>query len=116
MKEPTHVVKWFSCGAALRVASFLLIICFLFSLLASTPTAFQLPNEIVRLNPMGGPGGNYFEYMCGPGRVLVGLRGYAGVWIDNVQAICASVDLNGVELSNSQPEGPVFGGDRAVDK
>ncbi len=59
---------------------------------------------------MGGPGGNYFGHACGPGRVLVGVRGYAGVWIDSVQAVCARVEADGV--SAPQAEGPVFGGNR----
>jgi len=66
----------------------------------------------VKLSPMGGLGGNYFEYVCGPGRVLVGLNAYAGVWIDNVQALCARVE--GGSVSSQNAEGPVFGGNRPL--
>ena len=40
------------------------------------------------------------------------MQGYAGVLLDNVQAICARVDANG--LSDAKPEGPVFGGGRPI--
>jgi hypothetical protein len=85
------------------------IIAFALSLLASTPAASQ---ELVRLNIFGGYGGNNFEYICGPGQVLVGVRGYAGVWIDNVQAVCAKVEES--QRNFGQPEGPVFGGNRPL--
>ena len=78
------------------------------SLLASSSAASQ---ELVRLRIFGGYGGNNFEYICGPGRVLVGVRGYAGVWIDNVQAVCAKVES---PRDFGQPEGPVFGGNRPI--
>ena len=79
------------------------------SLLASTPAASQ---DLVRLNIFGGYGGNNFEYICGPGQVLVGVRGYTGVWIDNVQAVCAKVEEG--KRNVGQPEGPVFGGNRPL--
>ena len=72
----------------------------------------SLVNAQPKLNAMGGPGGNYFEHTCGPGRVLLGIAGYAGVWIDNVQAICARVDVRG--FTAPQNEGPVFGGNRPL--
>ena len=84
------------------------------SLVATTSAASQqsFRQELVRLDILGGPGGNSYEYICGPGRVLVGFRGYTGVWIDSVQAVCAKVDANGV--SDAQTEGPVFGGNPNV--
>ena len=63
----------------------------------------------------GGPGGSYFEYSCGPGRMLVGLRGSAGVLVDAVQAVCARVDAAGY-VSEARLAGPVFGGTRPFDK
>ena len=79
------------------------------TLAASTSAVAQ---HIVRTEMVGGPGGSLSEHICGPGRVLVGVQGYAGVLVDNVQAICARVDANG--LSDAKPEGPVFGGDRPI--
>ena len=79
------------------------------SLLTSAPAASQ---ELVRLNIFGGYGGNNFEYICGPGRVLAGVRGYTGVWIDNVQAVCVKVEES--QRNVGQPEGPVFGGNRPL--
>src|SRR5262245_41394623 len=63
----------------------------------------------------GGPGGTYFEYSCGSGRMLVGLHGSAGVLVDAVQAVCARVDAAG-SVSEATPQGPVFGGQRPFDK
>ncbi len=63
---------------------------------------------VVRLDIIGLPGGNDFEYICESGKVLIGVRGYSGSWIDNVQAVCARVAGNKVEGGN--PEGPSFGG------
>jgi hypothetical protein len=74
------------------------------------PTA----QEPVKAPIQGGPGGDYFEFSCGPGRVLVGLRGSAGVLIDSVQAICARVDAAGATV-DPQPQGPVFGS-RPIDQ
>jgi len=75
------------------------------TLIASTSAASQV---LVKLDIIGGPGGNYFEHVCGPGRVLVGVSGDAGVWIDNVQAVCARLD--GSVVSDAHAEGQVFGG------
>lgn len=66
-------------------------------------------------NVYGGAGGRYFEYSCGPGQVLVGLRGSAGVLIDSIQGICAAIDARSVTI-NSAPQGPVIGNDRPLDK
>lgn len=66
----------------------------------------------VRTEMVGGSGGKLSEQICGPGRVLVGVQGYGGVWLDNIQAICAKVEANG--LSDARPEGPVFGGNRPI--
>ena len=63
----------------------------------------------------GGGGGRYFKYDCGTGRLLVGLRGSAGVLIDNVQAVCARVDAAG-NLTEAVPQGPVFGNPRPQDQ
>jgi hypothetical protein len=79
------------------------------TLVTATPAVAQ---RYVRTEMVGGPGGNLSEHTCGPGRVLVGIQGYGGVLLDNVQAICARVDANG--LSDAKPEGPVFGGNRPI--
>jgi len=88
---------------------FLPTVAIAMSLLASNPVN---PQGGVRLDMLGFATGNYFEYVCGPGRALVGIRGYTGVWIDNVQAVCARVDARGV--FDARPEGPVFGGSRPI--
>jgi len=62
----------------------------------------------------GGAGGHYLEYGCGPGRVLVGLRGSAGVLVDSIQPICASIDPRDITFDPNL--GPVLGGDRPMDK
>jgi len=67
-------------------------------LLASTSAVSQ--DNFVRPPMHGFSMGTYFEYTCpsAPKAVtvdklskglLLGLRGYAGVWLDNVQAVCA---------------------------
>ena len=79
-------------------------------LIAAAPAAQEVQAPI-----QGAPGGRYFEYSCGAGRVLVGLRGSAGILIDSVQAVCARVDASGA-IVEPQPQGPVFGGSRPLDK
>ncbi len=43
----------------------------------------------INLTSSGGVGGTPFEQICPPGTVAVGLRGGAGIYIDNVQIVCA---------------------------
>ena len=95
-------------GSSVLAGSALLSLC----LILAAPTLAQ---ERVDAAVQGGPGGTYFEYACGPGRLLVGLHGSAGVVVDAVQAVCARVDAVGTTTDTS-PEGPVFGGARAFDK
>ena len=109
MRDHKQIREWAErCARGLRIVSFLFCppaIAIAFSLIANATVAAQ---DTVKLDPLGGPGGNYFEQICKPGRVLVGVQGWGGVWIDSVQAVCARFDTNGV--SDVQPEGRVFGG------
>lgn len=82
-------------------------------LVAATFTSQAIAQREGRVG--GGGGGRYFKYDCGPGRVLVGLRGSAGVLIDNVQAVCARVDAAG-GLAEPTPQGPAFGNQRPFDQ
>lgn len=63
----------------------------------------------------GGMGGRLFDYSCGEGRVLVGLRGSAGVLIDNIQAVCGRVDAAG-GVAEASAQGPSFGNSRPQDQ
>ena len=83
------------------------------SLLAAS--AITLPNAAHAQADViyGGAGGHYFEYGCGPGRILVGLRGSAGILVDAIQPICARVDPR--DLAVGSDLGPVFGSDRKMD-
>ena len=108
MNVSKQITNWVKCYLnGLRSTFCVSVLATALSLLASGPAASQ---ELVRLPIFGGYGGNNFEYICGPGRGLVGVRGYTGVWIDNVQAVCAKFEDNG--FADPQREGPVFGGDR----
>jgi len=46
----------------------------------------------INLTSAGGVGGTPFEQVCPPGTIMVGLRGGAGIYIDNVQVVCAPVE------------------------
>ncbi len=46
----------------------------------------------INLTSAGGVGGTPFEQICPPGTVAVGLRGGAGIYIDNVQIVCAPIE------------------------
>jgi len=108
MRDHKHIREWAErCARGLRTVSSLLcpLIAIAFVPTASATVAAQ---DTIKLDPLGGPGGNYFEQICRPGRVLVGVQGWGGVWIDSVQAVCAKFDINGV--SDAQSEGRVFGG------
>ena len=85
------------------------------SLIATSPLAIGAPALAQPTNVYGGSGGRFFEYGCGNGQVLVGLRGSAGILLDNIQAICGRVGANGTSM-DAAPQGPVFGGNRASDR
>ena len=99
-------------GKTLFSSSSLRLLTALAVLLAVVPTAAEAQRE-GRIG--GGGGGRYFKYECGEGRVLVGLRGSAGVLIDNVQAVCARMDAAG-GLAEAAPQGPIFGNQRPEDQ
>ena len=44
------------------------------------------------LSSVGGAGGTPFEMICPPGMVAVGIRGGAGIYIDNFQVVCAPLE------------------------
>jgi hypothetical protein len=44
------------------------------------------------LSSVGGAGGTPFEMICPPGMVSVGIRGGAGIYIDNFQVVCAPLE------------------------
>ena len=87
------------------------------SLVFATLSMFSLttPAQAQNGEIVGEKGGRYFEFSCGPGKVLVGLRGSAGVIIDNMQAICARVEEAG-RLADPAPLGPVVGHARPEDR
>ena len=85
------------------------------ALAAALVLTFGAPAQAQNAPVLGGSGGTYFEFNCGPGRMLVGLHGSAGVLVDAVQAVCARVDAAGA-VSEAVPQGPVFGGNRPFDK
>lgn len=46
----------------------------------------------VNLSSVGGSGGTPFETICPPGMVVVGMRGGAGIYIDNFQMVCGPLE------------------------
>lgn len=46
----------------------------------------------INLTMAGGVGGTPFEQMCPPGTVVVGIRGAAGLYLDQIQAVCAPLE------------------------
>ena len=46
----------------------------------------------VNLSSVGGAGGTPFEAICPPGMVMIGIRGGAGIYIDNFQVVCAPLE------------------------
>jgi hypothetical protein len=46
----------------------------------------------VNLTSIGGVGGTPFESICPAGTVMVGIRGGAGIYIDNFQVVCAPLE------------------------
>ncbi len=53
---------------------------------------FKVSRNRINLTSAGGVGGTPFEQICPPGTVVVGLRGGSGIYIDNVQIVCAPVE------------------------
>lgn len=52
----------------------------------------KVSRRFQNLQMAGGVGGTPFEQICPPGMVAVGLRGGSGIYIDNVQIICAPLE------------------------
>src|SRR3954454_1182870 len=104
------MVERLACRTGFAPAGFLSV-----SLLIASTVALRIPAHAQPGAVYGGPGGRYFEYNCGPGRVLVGLRGSAGVLIDSIQAVCAGVDGRSVTIE-ANAQGPVIGNDRPFDQ
>lgn len=46
----------------------------------------------INLTSIGGVGGTPFEAICPAGTVVVGIRGGAGIYIDNFQVVCAPLE------------------------
>lgn len=46
----------------------------------------------INLTSVGGVGGTPFEAICPPNMVSVGIRGGAGIYIDNFQVVCAPLE------------------------
>lgn len=46
----------------------------------------------INLTSAGGVGGTKFEQICPPGTIAVGIRGGAGIYIDNLQVVCAPLE------------------------
>lgn len=53
---------------------------------------FKVSRNRVNLTSAGGVGGNKFEQICPPGTIAVGIRGGAGIYIDNLQVVCAPLE------------------------
>ena len=52
----------------------------------------KLSRNRINLTSAGGVGGTPFEQVCPPGTIMVGLRGGCGIYIDNVQVVCAPME------------------------
>ena len=52
-------------------------------------TKLKVSRNRINLTSVGGVGGNKFEQICPPGTLAVGIRGGAGIYIDNLQVVCA---------------------------
>ncbi|MCO4760892.1 MAG: hypothetical protein KC502_05270 [Myxococcales bacterium] len=52
----------------------------------------KLSRNRINLTSAGGVGGTPFEQICPPGTIMVGLRGGCGIYIDNVQVVCAPLE------------------------
>lgn len=55
-------------------------------------TKLKVSRNRINLTMAGGVGGTPFEQICPPGTIVVGLRGGSGIYIDNVQIVCAPLE------------------------
>lgn len=55
-------------------------------------TKVKIGRNRINLTSAGGVGGTPFEQICPPGTIMVGLRGGCGIYIDNVQVVCAPME------------------------
>ena len=63
------------------------------SMLESGKAQGKIPTQIFQ--PFGARGDAGFEDRCSPGQYLVGLRGRAGAWIDQITIVCSANNGNG---------------------
>jgi hypothetical protein len=63
-----------------------------FTRLEQRKVKVKISRNRVNLSSVGGAGGTPFEMVCPPGTVMVGIRGGAGIYIDNLQVVCAPLE------------------------
>ena len=76
--------------------------------IAATPLLPDLSPQNFALQ--GGSGGTSFNRMCGSGKVLTGLHGREGMWVDAIGVLCRPVNANGTLGSESAVGSPAGGG------
>jgi len=66
-------------------------------------TIFSLPvyGDYIKLEAHGRSGGTDFSVGCGDGKVLIGLRGYKGLWLDRLQGKCRKISTDGRWLGST---------------
>jgi hypothetical protein len=65
--------------------------------------------SVTTLSPDSDGGGTSFTITCGPDRVLIGITGAAGQWVDRVQGLCMQVTNEGQWIGSETTTPPTVG-------
>jgi hypothetical protein len=98
---PTDMRTSFSDGAIRTMLLASVIVLFPLTALAQGSPQYT--------SVVGGAGGTAYTLDCGPGKLLTGLRGRAGMNVDAVGVLCAPVLANGA-LGSTSAVGSIKGG------
>ena len=91
-----------------RFSPLLLVTIFGISIAAPSVDA-QGGESATQLSPDSDGGGTAFTITCGPDRVLVGITGASGQWVDRVQGLCMQVTNDGQWIGSETMTPPTTG-------
>lgn len=87
----------------------LLLVTILGTSIGAPPVDAQGGESATQLSPDSDGGGTTFTITCGPDRVLVGIAGASGQWVDRVQGLCMQVTNDGQWIGSETSTPPTMG-------
>ena len=87
----------------------LLLVTILGISIGAPPADAQGGESVTTLSPDSDGGGTTFTLTCGPDRVLIGITGASGQWVDRVQGLCIQVTNDGQWIGSETTTPPSVG-------